>query len=121
MEKSPADNDHIGNNHVTGTKIEVFKRNKLQFQYHSLNLVLKKSNFFQLPAFSASPRAYNATASLEKLTSTDYVVLGKRQDEFERLYWSKSDSNYFDVKLKVFKKDVKKFPTGTKPYKRRTF
>ena len=54
--------------------------------------------------------AYNLTASLEKLTCTDYVDFGKRQDRFGRFSWSKNDSNYLDVKLKVFKKgDNKQF------------
>ena len=52
--------------------------------------------------------AYNTTASLDKLTCTDYVDFGKRQDRFGRFSWSKNDSNYLDVKLKVFRKDDKK-------------
>ena len=51
--------------------------------------------------------AYNITASLGKLTCTDYVDLAKCQDGFGRFSWSKNDSNYLDVKLKVFKKDDK--------------
>ena len=52
--------------------------------------------------------AYNTTASLDKLTFTDYVDFGKFQDRFGRFSWSKNDSNYLDVKLKVFRKDDKK-------------
>ena len=52
--------------------------------------------------------AYNTTASLDKLTCTDYVDFGKCQDRFEKFFWSKNDSNYLDVKLKVFKKCDKK-------------
>ena len=52
--------------------------------------------------------AYNTTASLDKLTCTDYVDFGKCQDRFGRYSWSKNDSNYLDVKLKVFRKDDKK-------------
>ena len=52
--------------------------------------------------------AYNTTASLDKLTSTDYVDFGKCQDRFGRFSWSKNDSNYLDVKLNVFRKDDKK-------------
>ena len=33
---------------------------------------------------------------------------GKCQDRFGRFSWSKNDSNYLDVKLKVFRKDDKK-------------
>ena len=52
--------------------------------------------------------AYNTTASLDKLTCTDYVDFGKFRDKFGQLFWSKNDSNYLDVKLKVFRKDDKK-------------
>ena len=52
--------------------------------------------------------AYNTTASLDKLTCTDYMDFGKCQDRFGRFSWSKNDSNYLDVKLKVFRKDDKK-------------
>ena len=34
--------------------------------------------------------------------------LCKCQDRFGRISWSKNDSNYLDVKLKVFRKDDKK-------------
>ena len=33
---------------------------------------------------------------------------GKCQDRFGQFFWSKNDSNYLDVKLKAFRKDVKK-------------
>ena len=49
--------------------------------------------------------AYSTTASLDKLTCTDYVDFGKRQERFGQFSWSKHDSNYLDVKFKVFKKD----------------
>ena len=52
--------------------------------------------------------AYNTTASFDKLTCTDYVDFGKCQDRFRQFSWSKNDSNYLDVKLKVFRKDDKK-------------
>ena len=52
--------------------------------------------------------AYNTTASLDKLTCTDYVYFGKCQDRFGQFSGSKNDSNYLDVKLKVFRKDDKK-------------
>ena len=51
---------------------------------------------------------YNTTASLDKLTCTDYVDFGKCQDRFERNSWSKIGPNYLDVKLKVCRKDEKK-------------
>ena len=51
--------------------------------------------------------AYNTTASLDKLTCTDYVDFGNCQDRLGRFSWSKKYSNYFDIKLKVFKREVK--------------
>ena len=48
--------------------------------------------------------AYNTTKTLDKLTCTDYVDFGKCQDRFGRLSWFKNDSNYLDIKLKVFKR-----------------
>ena len=51
---------------------------------------------------------YNNTASLDKLFCTDHVDSGKCQDRFGRFFWSKNDSNYLEVKLKVFRKDDKK-------------
>ena len=51
--------------------------------------------------------AYNTTETLDKLTCTDYVDFDKCQDRFGRLSWSKNDSNYLDIKLKVLKREVK--------------
>ena len=52
--------------------------------------------------------ADNSTASLDKLTSTDYVDFGKSSDRFGRFFRIKIDSNYLDIKLKVFKREDKK-------------
>ena len=52
--------------------------------------------------------AYNTTATLDKLTFTDYVDFGKCQDRFGRISWSKNFFDYLDVKLKVFKRDENK-------------
>ena len=35
-------------------------------------------------------------------------TLAKNQDRFGRFSWSKNNSNYLDVKLKIFKKDDRK-------------
>ena len=51
--------------------------------------------------------AYNTTETLDKLTCTDYVDFGKCQDRFGRISWSKNDSNYLDIKRKVFKRQNK--------------
>ena len=49
--------------------------------------------------------AYNTTASLDKLTSTDFVDFGKSSDRFGRFSWTKNDPIYLDIKLKVFKRE----------------
>ena len=51
--------------------------------------------------------ASNTTASLDKLTCTDYVEFSKCQDTFVRFSWCKNDSNSLDIKLKVFKGEDK--------------
>ena len=51
--------------------------------------------------------AYNTTETLDKLTCTDYVHFGKCHYRFGRFSWSKNDSNYLDIKLKVFKREDK--------------
>ena len=51
--------------------------------------------------------AYNTTETLDKLTCTDSVDFGKCQDRFGRFSWSKNDSNYLKIKLKVFKREDK--------------
>ena len=51
--------------------------------------------------------AYKTTASLDKLTCTDYVDFGKSSDRFGQFFWTKNDSIYLDIKLKVFKREDK--------------
>ena len=51
--------------------------------------------------------AYNSTTSLNKLTCTDYVDFGKCHDSFGWVSWSKKDSNYLDIKPKVFNREDK--------------
>ena len=45
---------------------------------------------------------------MDKLTCTDYVDFGECRDRFGQFSWSKNDSNYLDVKFKVFRKDDEK-------------
>ena len=81
----------------------------MQLQNHSLTFFYKNKSLPSAASIlSRSPMAYNTTASLDKLTCTDYVDFGKCQDRFGRFSWSKNDSNYLNVKFKVFKKDDKK-------------
>ena len=85
------------------------KCNEMQLQNHSSTFFHKnKSILSATSVLPRSPMAYNTTASSDKLTCTDYVDFGKCQDRFGRFSWSKNDSNYLDVKLKVFRKDDKK-------------
>ena len=81
----------------------------MQLLNHSLTFILKNNSLLSAASIlSRSPMAYNTTASLDKLTCTEYVDFGKSQDRFGRFSWSKNDPNYLDVKLKVFKKDDNK-------------
>ena len=83
----------------------------MQLQNHSLTFIHKnKSLLSAISILSHSPLTYDTTASSDKLTCTEYVDSGKCQDRFGQLSWTKNDSNYLDVKLKVFKKgDNKEF------------
>ena len=51
--------------------------------------------------------AHNTTATLDKLSCTDWVDFGKCQKRFGRFSWTKNDSNYLDIKLKLFKREDK--------------
>ena len=51
--------------------------------------------------------AYNTTLSVSKLTCTNYVDFGRSSDRFGRFSWTKNDSNYLDINLKVFKREEK--------------
>ena len=83
--------------------------NEKQLQNHSLTFIHKiKSLLSATSILSRSTMAYNTTASLDKLTCTDYVDFGKCQNRFGQFSWSINDSNYLDVKLKVFEKNDNK-------------
>ena len=93
------------NCHVTITRRDAFICNEWQLQNHSSDFIHKNKSLLSATSIlSCSPIAYNTTASLDKLTCTDYVDIGKCQERFGQFSWSKNDSNYLDVKLKVFKK-----------------
>ena len=44
---------------------------------------------------------------MDKLRCTDYVDFGKSSDRFGHFSWTKNDSNYLNIKLKVFKGEDK--------------
>ena len=94
--------------HVTMTKKHAYISNEMRLQNHSLTFIHKKITSFSYHILSRSPMAYNTTASLDKLTCTDYVYFGKCQDIFGQFFWYKNDSNYLDIELKVLKKDDNK-------------
>ena len=88
------------------TKKHAYISNEMQLQDHFLILIHKNKSLRSATSFlSRSPMGYNTTASLDKLTCTDYVNFGNCRDRFGQFSWSKNDSNYLDVKLKVFKMD----------------
>ena len=91
--------------HVTLTRIKAATYSYqiiFQLSFSQINPLLSDKSIL-----SRSPMAYNTTASLDKQTCTDYVDFGKCQDRFGRFSWTKNDSNYLDIKLKVFKREDK--------------
>ena len=64
--------------------------------------------FSAISILTRSPMAYKTKETLDKLVCTDYVDFGKSQDRFGRFFWSENDSNYLDIKLKVFKREDKR-------------
>ena len=74
----------------------------VQLSFSKINSLLSATSIL-----SRSPMDYNTTKTLDKLACTDYVDFGKSQDRFGRFSWSKNDSNYLDIKLKVFKREDK--------------
>ena len=91
------------------TKKDAYISKKMQLQNHSLTFFHKNKPLSSATSMlSLSPIAYNTTASLDKLTCTDYLDFGKCQGRFGHFSRSKNDSNDLDVKLKVSKKDENK-------------
>ena len=89
---------------------DAYISNELHLQKRSLTFIHKNKSLLSAASIlSRSPMVYDTTASLDKLAFTDYVDFGKCQDRFGRFSWSETDSNYLDVKLKIFKKVNKEF------------
>ena len=90
------------------TKKYAYKIRKVQLQNHSLASIHKNKSLISATSIlSRSPMAYNTTATLDKLTCTDYVDFDKCQGRFGRISWFRNDSNYLDIKLKVFNREEK--------------
>ena len=86
-------------------RIRSVYKQQFTIRTHSLTFIQKSKSL--LPAssvLSRSPMAYDTTASYYKVICTDYVIYGNCQDRFGRFSWSKNDSNYLDVKLKLLEK-----------------
>ena len=99
----------IWKSHVTMTKRNAYINNETQLRNLSLTFFHKNKSLLSATSIlSSSPMAYNTTVSLDKLACTDYVDFSKCQDRLGGFSWSKNDSNYLDVKFKVFSKDEKK-------------
>ena len=89
----------IWKRNVTMIKKHANISNEMQLQNHSLTSIHKNKSLPSATSIvSRSPMAYNATASLDQLTCTDYGDFRKCQDRFGQISWSKQDSNYLDVK-----------------------
>ena len=59
-------------------KKDAFINKEMQLQNHSLTFIHKNKSLLSATSFlSRSPKAYNTTASLDKLSCTDYVDFGK--------------------------------------------
>ena len=69
----------------------------VQLYFSKINSLLSATSLL-----SRSPLAYNTTDTLDKLACTDYVDFRKCQDRFGQSSWSKNDSNYLEIKIKVF-------------------
>ena len=94
--------------HVTMNKNGAYISNEMQLQNHSLAFIHKNESLLSTTSILCrSPMAYNTTATLDKLSCTNYVDFGKRQERFGQFSWSKNDSNFLDIKLKVFKREDK--------------
>ena len=77
---------------MTVTKKGAYICNEMQLQIFSLIFFHKHKSLLSATSFiSCSPMASNTTASLDKLTCTDYVDSGKGQDRFGQISWSKTD------------------------------
>ena len=86
-------NPYLEKSRENEQKICVYKSQnaapKSFFIFHSQKKLLPSAT----SVLSRLPMAYNTTASLDKLTCTDYVDFGKCQDRFGLVSCFKNDSN----------------------------
>ena len=66
---------------------QAYISNEMQLQNHSLTFIHKNKSFLSATSILfCSPMAYNTTASLDKLTCTNYMDFGNCQDRFGRFF-----------------------------------
>ena len=85
----------------------VYKSDNMQHQRQFLTIQLTFKSFLSATTvLSQRPNVltYNTTASLDKLTCSNYVDFGEYRDNFGPVFWSQNDSNYLQ-KIKTFKED----------------
>ena len=91
------------------TKKETNKSNSQQLQNPSLSFIVKNSSLFSATSvLSFSPMAYNTTAFSDKFTCLNLWTLENVKTDLDEFFGPKKDSNYLDVKIKVFKIDDNK-------------
>ena len=87
----------------------------MQLQNLSLTFFHKNKSLLSTSRFlSRSPMAYKTTASLDKLTCTDYVDFGKYQDRIEQFSWSKTIPNFERKTQSISKKMTTKSTVWSK-------
>ena len=75
----------------------------LTFNFKNKQIVSFSYHCFSVLSPQAKPMADNVTASMEKLSCTDYVDLVKSEARFGQFSVSKDDSEKLDVLLKLLK------------------
>ena len=89
-------------------KKDAFISSEMQLQNHSLALIHKNKSILSATSIlSRSPMANNTTASLDKLTFTNFVDFGKCQDRFGRISWSKKTPTTWILDQKCPREKIK--------------
>ena len=80
------------------TKKDAYICDEKELQNHCLTFLHKNKSLLSATSIlSRSPMAHNTTASMDKVTFTNYVDFGNCQDRVGRFSWSENDSNYLDL------------------------
>ena len=97
----PVPSKHVTMNKNRSVQKQQFLALKSFFIFHCQKLFASQS-YQRAISFTHGFQHYRF---LGKLTCTEYKDFGKCQHRFGRFPWSKNDSNYLDVKHKMFKRD----------------